>query len=234
MNAIIEVIPTADLAEAFARRFVAAAQAAQKARGRFHVALTGGSAAKLYSRLAREPLDWNAIYFWWGDERAVPPTDEDSNFRLAKEALFDRASVPAANIHRMRGEGADLDAAARAYEAELRNDAPALDLVHVGVGPDGHVCSLFPGHALLAEKSRWVSSVTDSPKPPPRRLTLTLPVLHAARLLIVTATGAEKARVLFEARNDPQSALPIALATRPLGANAVWLLDPAAAGAPTV
>ena len=214
-----ELVVASDMAASFADRFASAAKAAIAARGRFDVALTGGSGAKLYAALAPHALDWTRTHLWWGDERAVPPHHPDSNFRLAQEHLISRVPIPDANVHRMPADAADLEAAARAYEAEL---PAALDLVHLGAGPDGHCCSLFPGHPLLAERERRVAPIFDSPKPPPRRLTLTLPALLAARARLVTAAGAEKAPIIAR-RNDPS--LPVVLA-----GPAVWLVDTAAKG----
>jgi 6-phosphogluconolactonase len=204
---------------AFAQRFAAAAKEAISARGSFHVALTGGSGAKLYGAIDAHAVDWTRTHLYWGDERAVAPNHPDSNFRLAQEQLISRVPIPAANVHRMPADAADLEVAARGYEASL---PAALDLVHLGAGPDGHCCSLFPGHPLLQERNRRVAPVYDSPKPPPKRLTLTLPALQAARARIVTAAGAEKAPIVARI-ND--KGLPVVLA-----GPGVWLVDPAAAG----
>ena len=189
----------AELGEAVAARLAARAQEP------LTVALTGGSAAKLvHPPLARAGVDWARVTLFFGDERAVPPDHADSNFRLARETLLDAAGVPAARVHRMRGEAADLAAAAREYEALL---PPALDIVLLGMGPDGHVCSLFPGHALLGERARLVGVVEDSPKPPPRRLSLTMPALAAAREVWFVLAGADKAAPA-RALADPASELP--------------------------
>jgi len=206
------------------RRVQAAAQAAIAARGRFHLALTGGSAAELYRPLSQARIDWRAVEVWWGDERAVPPDHADSNFRRAKELLLDLVPIPPANQHRMRGEAADLDAAAAEYAQAL----PTLDLVHLGMGPDGHVCSLFPDHPLLLETKRTVAVVSDSPKPPARRITLTLPGLRFARKLLVTVMGAEKASAVRECIERPRSRLPAARAVAGV-AESAWLLDSEAA-----
>jgi 6-phosphogluconolactonase len=134
-------------------------------------------------------------------------------------------------VHRMRGEREDLTAAAVEYEVELLRslgDPPRLDLVILGMGPDGHVCSLFPGQSLLHERSRWVAAVHDSPKPPPRRLTLTLPALLQARDVVVVAQGESKAEVLKAALRDPASELPVALVGR-RAAPTLFLLDQGAA-----
>src|SRR5690606_27858721 len=145
--------------------------------GRAAVALTGGSIATLcYPRLVSADVDWPHVEVFFGDERAVPPDDPESNYALADSLLLSRVPIAKDAVHRMRGEAADLGAAAAAYEADMvqaLGDPPVLDVVILGVGPDGHVCSLFPGHALLDDE-RWVASLDDSPKPPPRRVSLTL------------------------------------------------------------
>jgi 6-phosphogluconolactonase len=206
---------------------VDAAQKAIAARGAFHVALTGGSAAStLYPVLAQAKLEWSKVHFWFGDERCVPPDHADSNFKLAKESFLSR--VPDARVHRIKGEIAPADAAAE-YERELGAIGNALDVVHVGMGPDGHICSLFPGHALLDEKTKLVASLTDSPKPPPARVTLTFPALSNARALWFLVMGGNKADAVNAALTDPNSQLPAALASR-AHSNTAWLLDGAAAG----
>lgn len=231
MNAPEVVVDAPErLARLFAERFAAAAGAALAARGRFSCALPGGSVAEVFLPvLAEAAVDWPRIDFFWGDERAVAAGDPDSNFGLANRLLLDRVR---ARAHRMPADLGDLEAAARAYEDEmgrLLGEPPRIDLALLGVGPDGHVCSLFPGHALLACRDRRVAAVVDSPKPPPRRLTVTLPVLAEARALYVAAFGAAKAAVVREALEDAASALPLALALRQASAATV-LLDPAAAG----
>ena len=168
---------------------------------------------------------------FFGDERAVAPDDPASNARLARDLWLDRAPIPLANVHRMRAEGEDLDAAARAYERVLLDvlgDPPRLDLALLGMGPDGHVCSLFPGHPALDETERYVLPVLDAPKPPPRRVTLTLLALARARTVVLAAFGAAKAEAVRSALDDPASTLPAARALRG-AARAFALLDPAAA-----
>lgn len=207
----------------------ALAKEAVAKRGAFSLALPGGSVATTcFPRLAKADVDWSRTHFFWGDERAVPPDDADSNFRVAKETWLDAIHDRWPPIHRMEADRADLDAARDEYEETLRTVAPdGLDLALLGVGPDGHVCSLFPGHALLEERSRWVATITDSPKPPPTRLTLTLGALFAARTVVVVALGAGKAEMIASAL-EPSSMLPVALVLR--GArDARLLVDPPAA-----
>jgi 6-phosphogluconolactonase len=204
-----------DLPEMLARRFEGEAHAAVVARGRFALALSGGSVATtFFPRLARCSVDWARTDFFWGDERAVPPDDPESNFGAARRLWLEPARVPLPRIHRMEAEAPDLEGTAAAYADVLTRVAgtpPRLDLALLGVGPDGHVCSLFPGHPLLEERGRFVAPVLDSPKPPPRRLTLTLPALAAAEWIVVAALGAGKAAIVREALEEPGSSLPVAL-----------------------
>lgn len=229
MRAEIVVEPPDGIARTAATRLDAMVRAAVAERDRFACALPGGSVAELlFPAFARLPLPWNRVHVFFGDERAVPPTHPDSNVGLARRLWLD--AVPA-HVHPMPSDRDDLAAAAASYADELGatlGDPPRLDLALLGMGPDGHVCSLFPGHALLAERTRWVAEITDSPKPPPRRLTLTLPVLAAARAIWVGAFGASKAEAVGEALDDEASRLPVALAVRS-GPPALLLLDPDAA-----
>lgn len=225
--------PIAALAEALLHRIAAAAAMAVAQRGSFSLAIPGGSVATSFlPYLAHErSFDWQTTHLWWTDERAVAATDPDSNFDLARRLLIDPVGMPPAQVHRMPADDSDLDRAAVAYQRELvrqLGDPPQLDVALLGVGPDGHVASLFPGHPLLAETERLVAPVFDAPKPPARRLTLTLPVLAAARLVIVAAFGDEKAAVIRAALDDPQSPLPVARVARRTGPT-LFLLDAAAA-----
>lgn len=232
MRPEIHVDQASGLADRLARLFEGEAEQAQARRGRFAVALPGGSVAAIFfPELARAQCDWSRTAFFWGDERAVPPEDPESNYGRARELWLDPAGVPAASIHRMPADAPDAERAARSYEARLTETLgapPQLDLALLGVGSDGHVCSLFPGHPLLRERQRLVAPLADAPRPPRRRLTLTLPVLWEAALVVVAALGEAKAAVLRAALEDPASPLPMALAVH--GARrAVVLLDPAAA-----
>jgi 6-phosphogluconolactonase len=220
------------LVEACAARFEEAAGRAVAERGRFAVALPGGSVAiTFFPRLARAGLDGYRTEFFWGDERAVALSDPESNYWIAENLWLAPARVPAARVHRMPAEAEDLEGAAAAYAGELETELgtpPRLDVALLGMGPDGHVCSLFPRHPLLQEERRWVAAILDSPKPPRRRLTLTLPVLHAADLVIVAAMGEAKAEAVREAIEDPASTLPVALALRGARRALLMLDDPAA------
>lgn len=228
MNLIID--SPAALGAAFAVRFEALAAEAVAARGLVTLAIPGGSVAKHFlPALAGRRLDWPRVHVFWCDERAVPPGSPDSNEGLARALLFDAEPGRRAVLHPLPGAGADLAAAARAAEADLlATCGGTLDAVLLGVGEDGHVASLFPGHPALAEVTRRVLAVDGAPKPPPRRLTLSLPVLCGARAVFLAAFGPEKAPPMREARAGG-SALPVARVMA--GARELTLLlDPAAAG----
>jgi 6-phosphogluconolactonase len=199
---------------------------------RLSLALPGGSVADAFlPELALAPIDWRRIDLFWSDERAVPPDHPDSNFRLASERLLSRIVFDPIHVHRMKGEADDLDRAAADHEWDMRRvlgSPPRLDVVLLGVGPDGHVCSLFPSHPALAETTRFAVAVRDAPKPPPERLTLTLPALAGA-FIVLAAFGESKARAIADVLDNPASRLPAALAVR--GASeALFLLDENAAG----
>jgi 6-phosphogluconolactonase len=232
MTPEILVAPSAALVDAFTVQFERAAAEARAGGRSFSVGLPGGSVAPtFFPRLARAAVDWTKVDVFWVDERALPPTDPESNYEAADRLWLVPAGVPPSRIHRMPADGPDLEAAAEAYSRELDRvlgSPPVLDWAVLGMGPDGHICSLFPGHPLLMERDRTVAPVFDSPKPPPRRLTLTLPVVTAARLVILIAMGAPKAEPIREVIKDPASRLPAALALR--GASKSWVLLDDAAG----
>jgi 6-phosphogluconolactonase len=196
-------------------------------RGHCAVALAGGGTPRpVYERLALDPyarrVGWAAVEVYFGDERAVPATDPESNFGMAAAALLDRVPIPASRVHRMEADARDADAAARAYERLLPD---ALDVLLLGVGQDGHTASLFPGAAALEERTRRVVPVIG-PKPPPRRLTITPPVIAAARRIVVLAAGADKAEAVARGLEGPwrPADCPVQLARR-----GIWFLDREAA-----
>jgi 6-phosphogluconolactonase len=217
----------ARLAEEVARESVEA----QRRRGFFAMAVAGGSVIDQGGpALASVALDWERTHVFWVDERAVPPDHPDSNFRVARERWLTPAHAPEKALHRMPADVPDLDAAADAYRRDLvaiLGPTPQLDCVLLGVGPDGHVASLFPGRPAL-ESDALVLAIHDSPKPPPRRLTLGLSVLVRANRVIALVLGASKAAVVREAVEDDDSGLPLARAMRQT-ARPLLLLDPAAA-----
>ena len=197
------------------------------ARGRFRIALAGGSTPRaLYAHLAAaRDLDWARIDVFFGDERSVGPDDPQSNFRMARETLLQPAAVPPENVHRMRGEDPDLESAAFDYETALGGPSPPpFDLVLLGMGGDGHTASLFPGSAALEESHHWVVTDADDLHPHPR-LTVTLPMLASTRLVVFTVSGADKADAFARVRAGDD--LP---ATRVRAERVIWLVDPAAAG----
>jgi 6-phosphogluconolactonase len=218
---------------------VAVAHEAVAARGKFSLALAGGSTPKaLYQLLAgdefRTQIDWSKAHIFFGDDRAVPTHHEYSNARMAREALLDHVPIPRDNIEYMVADAPDLDASARAYEMQLRGVAGRLDLVLLGMGDDGHTASLFPGYAALKESERWCIATEISPTEPRLpRLTLTLPCINAARHVLVLVTGDGKARRVAQAMQELQSStqgdetLPIAR-VQPSDGELVWMLDEAA------
>jgi 6-phosphogluconolactonase len=228
----------AEAARAVAARFAELAREAIDARGVFTVALSGGQTPKrTYQLLAsdefRERVDWDKVHVFFGDERCVPPTDADSNYRMVAGALLSRVSIPERNIHRMRGEG-DTVANARLYEDELQTFFagaawPRFDLVLLGMGDDGHTASLFPGTQALTEKRAWVAGVWVE-KLNAYRITLSVPAINHAAHVIFLITGASKAERLAEVINggDERARLPAQL-IRPEDGSLEFFLDRAAA-----
>jgi 6-phosphogluconolactonase len=231
-----------ELFAAAAEEVVRSANEAVEQRGRFTIALSGGSTPKnLYNLLAtnaRTALPWDRMFFFWGDERHVPPTDPDSNYRMADETMLSKIPVPAANVFRMKTENPDAASVAEEYEQTLRKffqlepgQVPTFDLILLGMGPDGHTASLFPGTAALQEKSRlvvanWVEKMKT------HRITLTLPVLNAARCVTFLVSGTDKASVLRAVLEEdaPGEQYPSKLVC-PRQGKLIWLVDRAAASA---
>ncbi len=212
----VHVGEPAAVTEALADDLESVARESLAQQQRFTIAIPGGSVATIcFPRLALLSLDWSAIDFFWTDERAVPPDHADSNYAAARSLWLEPARVPEERLHRMRGEE-DLERAAREYADELESIAgrpPRLDYALLGVGVDGHVASLFPDRLTL-DDPRPVQPVTDSPKPPRRRLTLSLGMLARARRVAIVAFGIEKATPIREALANAASMLPIARLVR--------------------
>jgi 6-phosphogluconolactonase len=211
------------------QRIVAAAQHAQQQRGVFHIALAGGQTPRrLYEAWRqRADFDWQRTEVFWGDERAVAADDPHSNYRMAHEALLRHVPIPAAHVHRMRAEMADLDAAAWEYEAQLRGrlgEEGRLDLMLLGLGTDAHTASLFPGAAALAETQRWVVP-TPAPAIAPR-LTGTAVWFNATRAALFLVVGADKRQAVSRIRSaaDSPQQLPARLIA-PRQGTVTWLLD---------
>jgi 6-phosphogluconolactonase len=232
------VLPDADaVATVTADRLIAAGRQAIEHHGTFYFALTGGSAPLVVCPLLVVPprvnqLDWARVEFFFGDERAVPSRHPESNYNLAREALLDYLpGVLPGQVHRMIGEAADLDAAARAYEAQIARtvgghppEPPAFDMIWLGMGPDGHTASLFPETSALKETTRWVVP-NWVPSMDAWRLTLTFPVLNAAREVNFVVTGADKAAAVQSVRAGSD----VTPAAHVDAERTVWLIDQAAA-----
>ncbi|NNC10510.1 6-phosphogluconolactonase [Planctomonas sp. JC2975] len=197
------------LVASVAARFLTKTADIIRDRGTAHVCLTGGTAgiavlAAAAVSPARDTVDWASVHFWWGDERWVPADSDDRNDKQAREALLDDLDLPAGNVHPFLASdsGVELDEAADAYASELArfgNDElayPRFDITFLGVGPDGHIASLFPDRSGIRETERSVIAVRNSPKPPPERLSLTRPVLNASARIWLVLSGSDKASAL--------------------------------------
>lgn len=243
-NREVRILGDADgIAQTAAAEFLQAARESVQKKDCFRVALAGGSTPKaLYELLSNNPLlqamvPWSKMQLFFGDERHVPPNDAQSNFRMATEAMFSKAPVNAKQVHRIKGEMAHPAEAAEEYAEELRlsfrlegGQLPRFDLVLLGMGPEGHTASLFPGTKALREDRRlvvsnWVGKLyTD-------RITLTPPVLNNAARVIFLVHGAEKSpavKAVLEGPYEPEQ-LPAQM-IQPTNGRVLWLLDPTAAG----
>ncbi len=246
-NREIQIVENGDaVSRSAAEMMVSLSLETLKTKDFFAVALSGGSTPKsMFFILAndetlRNRMPWNRIHFFWGDERHVPPDHEESNYRMTREAMLDRAPVPPENIHRIRAEGPDASKVAKEYEQELRaffnlgkDQLPRFDCVLLGMGPDGHTASLFPGTDALHEQTQlvvanWVEKFNTY------RITMTSPVLNNANTIIFLVSGDEKAEALqavLEGEEQPER-FPAQL-IRPRDGSLLWLMDKAAAGSLT-
>jgi 6-phosphogluconolactonase len=233
----LTILPDAEaLAEAAADHVVAVLHAALGRRDLAHVALAGGSTPRAVNALLtaaprRDVVDWSRVVFWFGDERCVPPDDKDSNYRMNRETLLDPLGIDPARVHRMRGED-DPGAAAADYDAVLRRELgeqPQLDLVLLGMGPDGHTASLFPGTILAIDKDKHCIA-HYVPQLGKWRITLTPRAINAARSVAITAGGAEKADSLRGVLEGPrQTDVFPAQLVQPHDGELRWFVDAAAA-----
>ncbi|MBX7245125.1 MAG: 6-phosphogluconolactonase [Candidatus Sumerlaeaceae bacterium] len=243
----IHVYPTAEeTVQSAAALVLRIASNAVAQRGLFTVALAGGATPRaLYSLLAdnfryRGGMPWASTQFFWSDERPVPPDHEASNYRMAHESMLSKVRVAMKQLHRMRGEDPDPDAAAAAYEAEIKtffgdfgtieNNLPRFDLILLGLGTDGHTASLFPKTDVLEEKTALVAAPMVE-KLASRRLTMTLPLINNAERILLLALGSEKAEIVKEvlAPSSGTEALPAQLVA-PSSGRVDWFLDQPAAG----
>jgi 6-phosphogluconolactonase len=231
-----------ELFAAAADEVIHAANQAVEKNGRFTIALSGGSTPKALFNLlatnAKTTLPWEKMFFFWGDERHVPPTDPDSNYRMADEAMLSKVPVPAGNIFRFPAENPDALEVAATYEKILQKffqlpsgGFPAFDLILLGMGPDGHTASLFPGSAGLQDRSHlvianWVEKLKT------HRLSFTLPVLNAARCVSFLVSGTDKATMVKTVLEEsvPAEQYPAKL-VHPTDGELIWFLDRAAASA---
>ncbi|HET6358364.1 6-phosphogluconolactonase [Streptomyces sp.] len=233
------------MAQAAAARLITKIVDAQAARGSASVVLTGGRngnalLAALGASSARDAIDWPRLDLWWGDERFLPEGDPERNVTQAREALLDSVPVDPARVHAMPASngpyGSDADAAAAAYAAELAAAAgpedhgpvPTFDVLMLGVGPDTHVASLFPELPGVRESSRTVVGVHGAPKPPPTRISLTLPAIRAAREVWLLAAGEDKAKAVTIALSGAGEVQAPAAGAHGRS-RTLWLLDAAAA-----
>lgn len=229
-------------AAAAAELVQAVGQEAVAARGHFLIALSGGATPEfLYRALTSPPFvdrfDWSRTTFFFSDERCVPPDDPRSNYALANKSLFTPLHIAPSQVYRMAGESPDPQAAAIESEQQLRRatrtDAPAqpqLDLILLGLGEDGHIASLFPGTPILRDRQSMIA-VTQSPKDPPTRLTMTLGVINRASVVLFLVSGAAKAGVvsaILDPKSEAERQLPASLVA-PEEGRLIWLLDQAAA-----
>jgi 6-phosphogluconolactonase len=224
------VVPgPAELAEAAAAWTTERITAAVAARRACYLALAGGETPRrCYERLAQPPYDrslpWPSVFVYWSDERQVPLDDPASNYAMGRAALLDHVPIPPGQVFPLVGD--PMPAMGRVPKDP--QGRPRFDLIHLGLGEDGHTASLFPGHPALEEQRAFVTAVHDAPKPPPERLTLTLPVLNAARAVLFMVQGASKREALARVlRRDP--ALP-ASRVQPVDGELLFIVDRAAAG----
>ena len=225
------------LAQEAARRFIDLARAAVEARGRFSVALSGGSTPKrMYELLAEKPLQdsvaWANVYIFFGDERMVAPDTKESNYFVSVDKLLSHVPIPDENVFPYVTLGVSAEDAADLYTQELQtffgSGTPTFDLVFLGLGEDGHTASLFPNHEEVTSPSgRLVAAVHDAPKPPPTRLTLTYKTINSARNILFLVRGKGKIEALRRIFED-QETLP-ATKVQPADGQLLWLLDEAAA-----
>ena len=239
MQPEIKVVADADeLSRVGAAEFEHVVRNAVQARGRFTVSLSGGSTPRgLYSRLAQASrnLPWDKTYFFWGDERHVPPDDKDSNYRMVRESLLSQAPIPPEHVFRMHAENSDAAGVAEEYERTIQGffglkagELPRFDLMLLGLGPDGHTASLFPGSAALHERSRlvvanWVEKFGHY------RLTFTVPVINNAAEVMFLVSGSEKTAALQSVlySDAPAEQFPAKL-IEPQHGRLIWLVDRAA------
>ncbi|KAL6503937.1 hypothetical protein OROGR_025860 [Orobanche gracilis] len=242
----VEVFDTdEDLSASLAKYTADLANVISKERGSFTVVFSGGSLFKSLRKLVEQPyidsVDWSKWHVFWVDERVVPKDHSDSNYLLAYNEFLSKVPIPPSNVYTIN-DALSAESAAGDYETCLKhlvktkivdlsqnNKFPKFDLVLMGMGPDGHIASLFPGHPLIQEKEKWVCFIKDSPKPPPERISFTLPVINSSANIALVVTGAGKASAVCTALGDVSDSevLPVGLVD-PEG-ELTWFLDKEAA-----
>lgn len=198
------------------KHFIEAGQKAIEEKGRFVVALSGGSTPKkIYQTLSkphyREALNWKDVFIFWGDERSVPPTDKDSNYHMAMTCGLDKLNIPKENIHRMPADRKDRDEAAKEYEKVIRETLAGnnFDYVMLGMGPDGHTASLFPDTKALSVSEKWVVP-NEVPQKSTWRMTFTYPLINSADHIVFYIMGEEKREMLANVLFDEENKFPAA------------------------
>ncbi len=246
-DAALDIQPTINiypsrqtLSEALASRVANLSERACAARGRFAIALSGGSlidilCPPLISAPMRAAIDWSGWHLFWADERWVAKSDSESNYGLAEKRFVSHVPIPADQIYAIDNTHNPEETADR-YESIIKQvlppdavEPPAFDLILLGIGPDGHTASLFPDHPLLAETRRWVAPVYDSPKPPPTRITMTLPLINHARQVVFVAAGGDKAAIVANILNPAAGRRLPAQLVQPVHGRLHWFIDQKAA-----
>ncbi|PRQ60538.1 putative 6-phosphogluconolactonase [Rosa chinensis] len=225
---------TADLSDKFS-----------KERGAFTVVLSGGSLIKALRKLCEAPyldsVEWGKWHVLWVDERVVPKDHEDSNYKLALDGFLSKVPIPAGNVYAIN-DALSAEGAADDYETCLKHlvtqgvlatskatGFPKFDLMLLGMGPDGHVASLFPGHPLVNEKEKWVTFIKDSPKPPPERITFTFPVINSSAYIAMVVNGAGKSGAVQTALGNSENSATLPVQLVAPEDELTWFLDKEAA-----
>ncbi|CAM6049478.1 unnamed protein product [Sphagnum compactum] len=235
-----------ELSDSLAEHVAQLSASAVKDRGAFTVVLSGGSLIKTLGKLCEPPylhtVDWGNWHVFWVDERVVKKDHPDSNYKLAYDGFLSKVPIPSEKVYAIN-DTLSAQGAAEDYEFGLKqlvktgilatadtNDYPRFDLLLMGMGPDGHCASLFPNHPLVHVKEKWVASITDSPKPPPERITFTLPVIQAAANIFFVANGEGKAEMVAKVFGEelPFGQLP-SQSARPTNGKLIWFADKGAA-----
>lgn len=241
----VEVFEKEELAVSLAKYVADLSNKFTRERGAFTVCLSGGSLINYLQKLLEDPyvdsIEWAKWHVFWVDERVVPKTHDDSNYKLAFDGFLSKVPIPPGNVYAIN-DALSAEGAADDYETCVKHlvnsnviasssasEFPKFDLMLLGMGPDGHVASLFPGHPLVHENKKWVTSINDSPKPPPERITFTFPVINSSAYIALVVTGTGKADAVHSALRGSETSekLPAALVS-PEG-ELKWFLDKGAA-----